>query len=100
MPGFKYKAFLSYSHVDKAWAEKLAKDLKQSGYSNVFLDSVRLEAGKEWNKALLRDLVQSEHLIVIWSSNAETSEWVFHERARFEAAKDDDPNRLRSEEHT
>jgi hypothetical protein len=94
MPGFKYKAFISYSHVDKAWAEKLAIDLKRSGYSNVFLDSVRLESGKEWNKALLRDLVQSEHLIVIWSSNAETSEWVSHERARFEAAKDDDPNRL------
>jgi hypothetical protein len=60
----------------------------------VFLDSERLEAGREWNKALLKDLVSSEHLIVIWPSNAKASEWVAHERARLEAARDKDNSRL------
>src|SRR6185369_15693107 len=94
MGKFDYKAFISYSHLDKPWAEKLAESLKARGYKDVFLDSERLEAGREWNKALLKDLVSSEHLIVIWSSNAKASEWVAHERARLEAARDKDNSRL------
>ena len=73
---------------------ELSESLKARGYTDVFLDPERLEAGREWNKALLKDLVSAEHLIVIWSSNAKASEWVAHERARLEAARDKDNSRL------
>jgi len=94
MGNFDHKAFISYSHLDKPWAEKLAESLEARGYKDVFLDSEHLHAGRDWNKALLKDLVNSEHLIVIYSSNSKSSEWVNHERGRFESERDEDHSRL------
>ena len=90
---FKDKVFISYSHLDHPWAQKLFDGLQQRGFS-VFLDTERLTPGRKWNKDLQVALRASQHLVVIWSSNAEQSQWVTMEMAFFESDKQDDATRL------
>jgi hypothetical protein len=89
----KDKVFISYSHLDFAWAKKLHDDLVGRNFS-VFLDTERLNAGRKWNKDLQSAIRNSEHLLVIWSPNAEKSQWVSMEMAYFESDKQDDATRL------
>jgi len=90
---YKDNLFISYSHVDYAWANKLYVDLEKRGYS-VFLDTERLNPGRKWNKDLQIALRSCQHLLVIWSSNAEKSQWVTMEMAYFETDRQEDAARL------
>ena len=77
-------AFISYSHLDAEWAEKLRADLERKNFT-VFLDTTRLEAGTDWEESLLRKLNESRHLILLWSQkNAAVSQWVEKEAVAFQ----------------
>ena len=91
---FRYKAFISYSHVDKAVAEWLHKALetyrlprsilKQSRLTNtsapkltpIFRDRDELPASGELSVELHNALEQSEFLIVVASPSSAQSQWV------------------------
>ena len=78
------KVFISYSHSDKAWAIKVADSLARLGFE-YFLDRESLRAGLNWETQILDSLLHCDHLVVLWSKEAQASDWVSRERARFEA---------------
>jgi hypothetical protein len=85
-------AFISYSRQDEGWAKKLDADLRALG-CQVFLDTRRLTAGDDWDTQLQSAIRDSRHLIVMWSDNADRSEWVKMEMAYFERERETDPGR-------
>jgi hypothetical protein len=86
-PSWQYDVFISYSHEDRAWAERLTGDLRAKQLT-VFLDDDRLTAGIQWRPQLIQTLKESRHLVVLSSSAARRSEWVQKESNRFEAIVD------------
>lgn len=81
-----YYAFISYSHEDASWAERLHKDLIAKGIpdAELFLDKPSMQAGDLWREQLRTALNRSCYLVVLWSKNAAKSEWVDAELANFE----------------
>jgi len=91
---FKYYAFISYSHLDKKWANWLHKSLETykvpqyiSDHSNlktkrifpVFLDNNELPASSDLGTSIHKALKNSHFLIVICSPNSRASRWVSEE---------------------
>jgi len=85
----EYDVFISYSRVDSGWAEKLAEGL-EAGQLAPFLDQARLQEGERWEQQLLGALTASRHLVVLWSKDAQTSNWVQQELNRFRQIVDPD----------
>jgi hypothetical protein len=79
------RVFISYSHADQAWASKVADSLSSRKF-DLFFDHFSLRAGSNWEAQILQSLLQCDHLVVLWSKQAQASDWVARERARFEAA--------------
>ena len=92
MAGFQYDVFISYSSVDEAWAKKLQKSLTDSGLK-VFLDSLRMVPGKEWEEQLYDALQGSQNIVLLWSDKARLSDWVFKETAYFDVSFFKNPER-------
>ena len=96
MSNFKYDVFISYQRQDAPWAEKLERDLLAKGLK-VFRDVSRIQLGDDWDRKLLTSVHESQHLILLWSDLAASSEWVTHERALFfvinDQRKASDPTR-------
>ena len=98
---FRYKAFLSYSHLDRRWGIWLHKALESYrvpkrlvGTSSVrgtipaklfpiFRDQEELASSSDLSAEIEKALAQSEFLIVICSPNAARSDWVNQEVLRF-----------------
>ena len=94
---FTYRAFISYSHRDKAWADWLHKALETYRVPSrlvgtitahgviprrlhpVFRDRDELSSSPELGSKINQALAQSENLIVICSPAAATSRWVNEE---------------------
>lgn len=74
--------FISYTSKDRAWAEKLNNSLS-SPYFPVFYDQYGLDAGEKWNDQLHTEIKNSNHLIILWSSESMQKQWVFEERNAF-----------------
>jgi hypothetical protein len=84
---YQYDVFISYSSADRPWADKLFDSLSQKGI-RVFLDQKRLDMGKAWEPALAQAVQSSQHMIVLWTNNANTSSWVRRELGIFETLND------------
>lgn len=84
---FQYDVFISYSSADRPWAMKLYTDL-QARNIRVFLDQNRLDVGKPWEPQLAKAVQGSQHLVVLWSNNADGSQWVRREVSYFENLND------------
>jgi len=102
---YKYRAFISYSHKDKAfavWLQKgienytiptslrdkyphLPKDLKRS----VFRDDEELSSASDLSAVLEQALEASACLIVVCSADAVASKWVEKEIAYFKSSDDE-----------
>ena len=87
-----YKAFLSYSHVDREWAMWLHRSLeryrvpkhlrdraKGDRIHPVFRDSEELPTSSDLSSAIRTALRQSESLVVLCSPNSAKSRWVNEE---------------------
>ena len=72
--------FISYSHTDRAWAERLAADLRGRG-ATVFFDQQSLRDGEGWEAQLREAVIGSKYLVCLWSAAAMQSEWVQQELA-------------------
>src|ERR1044071_3723 len=79
---FPYNIFISYSSVDVAEAVKLEGELKAAGLTP-FRDKARLTAGQLWEPQLVKALKESQHLVLLLSTDSEASDWVTNERMRF-----------------
>jgi hypothetical protein len=76
--------FVSYSREDEHWAAQLETDLKAKNPAlTIFRDTERLKAGDIWDEKLSTNLINSQHLVVVWSDNAKMSGWVNREIAFF-----------------
>lgn len=81
---FEYKAFISYSHSDTAWAQWLLHaletyrlpDSKVRGVGRVFRDRDEAGAASDLKDEIQRALGSSEHLIVIASPRSARSKYV------------------------
>lgn len=83
---YKYDLFISYPSADRAWAERLYKDLlAQDGQLQIFLDRHSLRAGAKWEDQLNDALKSSRHFVVLWSNAAEGESWVGPEIQTFQA---------------
>ena len=82
-PKYEYDVFISYKSEDRPWADKLYSDLQSKGLVP-FIDHKRLEAGREWEPQLAVALGRSEHLVVLWSDEADRASWVRKEIGHFD----------------
>jgi hypothetical protein len=87
--------FISYSSLDRVWAEELETALERSGV-NVYRDKQRLVAATPYQDQLFKALKDSHALIIIWSNRVrdmkgEWKEWVITEREHFRTAHPDAP---------
>ena len=101
MPAFRYYAFISYSHRDKAWADWLHKALETYalpqrlvGQSTavgvipkrltpIFRDRDELASANDLGRKVNEALAQSANLIVICSPRSAASRWVDEEVLAF-----------------
>ncbi|MBP5369183.1 MAG: toll/interleukin-1 receptor domain-containing protein [Bacteroidales bacterium] len=77
MGKFKYDIFLSHSSSDNAFADSLNDLLVKSGFK-VWYDNNSLLLGTNLDE-IFRCIEASQFVIVIWSTDAEQSEWVRNE---------------------
>ena len=94
MPQFKYKAFISYSHADRAWGDWLHKALETypipsrlvgretaagvipKSLAPIFRDRDELPSATDLNTKVAEALAQSANLVVICSPRSASSRWV------------------------
>jgi hypothetical protein len=81
---YQYQVFISYSSKDREWARRMEQDLRARGVDKIFLDERTLETGLPWAPALKDAVRASRHLLVLWSKNASSSQWVAAEMAQFD----------------
>jgi len=72
--------FISYSHKDSKYVEKLEKKLIEEGF-NVWIDH-RIDYGSQWPKEIQRQLDACDAFIVVVTENSYESKWVQNEVAR------------------
>lgn len=99
MTEFRYKAFLCYSHADKAWADWLHRELERyriprhlvsasrgaipRNLRPIFRDREELPSASNLPQLIQDALAQSESLIVVCSPAAVRSQWVNNEIRTF-----------------
>ena len=66
--------FLSYAHVDKARAQRVATALEESGYT-VWWDAL-IEGGSRFASSIDEALDAADAIIVLWSKNSIESGFV------------------------
>jgi len=81
---FDYEVFVSYASPDREWASRLNDQLvSSSGKLSAFFDRTALHAGDYWEGKIEDALMQSKHLVVLWSPHAKDSSWVSREISAF-----------------
>jgi TIR domain len=68
---FDYNVFISYSREDRPWAERLSQSLQAQGLK-AFYDRESIRIGDQWEPALIKAIDASRHLVVLWSSYAQS----------------------------
>ena len=94
MPNFEFPAFISYSSKDRPWAIRMKADLQRALGREPFLDRDGLRAGREWKEELKSKIDASQHLVVLYSKEADDSQWVNTEMTRFDTIAGQDKQRL------
>jgi SAM-dependent methyltransferase len=74
------RVFISYSHVNRSYAERVMRQLKSARF-DVIVDRDALHVGQEWRAELLRLIRSSQAILVILTEAARTSEEVTSEWA-------------------
>lgn len=100
-PAFRYRAFISYSHQDKSWADWLHRALEAYAVPRrlvgqttaagviprrlapIFRDRDELASATDLDRKVNEALAQSANLIVICSPHAAASRWVEEEVLAF-----------------
>jgi len=72
------KVFLSYSHQDLKYADRISKHLKIAGHE-VWQDKLNLKVGDNLIEKVSKGIKKAQAIIVIVSENSSKSKWVMHE---------------------
>ncbi len=88
----KYDIFISYASPDFEWAKKVNDSLVGNGFK-VFFDQARLTAGRYWEVQLKDALLNSDHMVSLWSQNSRESDWVSKEMGFFDVYTSKMPDR-------
>ena len=75
MPDSLIALFISYSHADLAFVDRLEADLSNQGLSP-WVDHHSLEGGSKWRRELQEAIDRSKALLVVLSPDAVASEYV------------------------
>jgi hypothetical protein len=70
--------FISYSHTDKDFAERMIADLQQGGHA-CWIDTVKIKGGEEWIKSITEGINNSYAFVSLLSPEANESTWVRRE---------------------
>jgi hypothetical protein len=84
MSRIRYDVFFSYSRADTARVQPLLDELRRLGYS-VFFDVQSIVPGEQWKTRLERSISASRTLVLCWSENTRSSEYIAFEYSRAEA---------------
>jgi len=76
--------FISYSSEDREWVRGLATTLQESGWS-VWWDR-NIVAGQSFDQVIEHELEIAKSVVVVWSKNSVSSEWVKNEASVASAA--------------
>lgn len=71
--------FISYSHNDRAFVQKLAQDLRDKGRNKVWLDLWEIRIGDSIIGKIEEGINESDFLIVVLSKHSVISNWVISE---------------------
>jgi formylglycine-generating enzyme required for sulfatase activity len=77
--------FISYSHKDRSYIERLASALREHGF-DIWVDN-RLDYGSQWPNEIQKYLDTCTAFIVVMSANSFGSEWVQSELSRAKRKK-------------
>ena len=77
-PSKEVKVFISYSHDDKEFVKKLAKELEKS-QAKVWWDFSALKGGQNWQKEIQQGIKLCEFFLVVLTPQGVESEWVNRE---------------------
>jgi hypothetical protein len=72
-------AFISYSHHDRALAQRISKTLSRFNLQYWWDDRIELSA--PWSPVLKERLTAASSVLVLWTPPAAASEWVLYEAA-------------------
>jgi hypothetical protein len=78
-----YDVFISYARTDSQRVRPLVDELRRRGY-RVFFDLESIEVGDRWKLRLEKSVRTSRTLVLCWSANAKTSEYVQFEYSKAE----------------
>lgn len=92
----RYAAFISYSHADAAWAQRIHRQLEayrlprditknRARLGRIFLDRSELSSSSSLSEAIQHALDDADALILICSPRSAASKWVNEEVRRFRA---------------
>ena len=70
--------FISYSHADDTFAQKLIADLNATGHA-CWIDTSAIKGGADWQRAICDGINQSYALVVVCTHRALQSEYVWDE---------------------
>lgn len=76
------KIFISYSHHDKVFANKLADSLKTAGYEP-WIDTQSIKVGENLIEKTDQGLSQSDYIVAVLSKSYSQSRWVQQELSAF-----------------
>lgn len=72
------QVFISYSRKDLEFVDRLANDLKSTGFQ-VWYDLSGLEPGTRWRQEIQKAIQESQFFLVVLSPNSIVSDWVERE---------------------
>lgn len=72
------RVFISYSRRNKAFAERIARDLDDAGL-DVWIDFRQIHGGELWEREIYKGLERAEFVVLCMSVAAIQSEWVQRE---------------------
>jgi hypothetical protein len=74
----KTYTFVSHSSKDKAFVHDFAAQLKAAGL-DAWVDVEDIADGAQWARVIQQGVENCQAMVVVWSANARTSEWVERE---------------------
>ena len=74
---FEYDIFLSFSSKDETEAKRIWQKLRSSGLRIFWSDeTLKQSVGQSFFDVIQKALVHSKHFVLLWTTNAKTSNWV------------------------
>jgi hypothetical protein len=90
------QAFISYSHDDSVFAERLAHDLKDAGL-DVWIDLRSIAYGSEWQKRIFDGIAESTLVLVCLTPAAVRSAWVVCRQTKWDRKRETFYKQFKSE---